>query len=77
MNEGVQGYARAALAGGIPCLLASKWDINARDSIHLMATTYIYMAVRREDAYSRHACGNKRHLNQGAFAWITGLAFSM
>ena len=24
MREGVQGFARAALAGGIPCLLASK-----------------------------------------------------
>ena len=46
MSEGVQGFARAALAGGIPCLLASKWNTVAQESIILMTRVYAFMAMR-------------------------------
>ena len=44
-REGVQGFARAALAGGIPCLLASKWNVPAKESIILMTRVYAFMAL--------------------------------
>ena len=47
MSEGVQGFARAALAGGIPCLLETKWNIPAKESIILMTRAYAYMAVNK------------------------------
>ena len=47
MREGVQGFARAALAGGIPCLLASKWNVPVKESIILMTRVYAYMAMHK------------------------------
>ena len=47
MSEGVQGFARAALAGGIPCLLSSKWNIPAKESIILMTRVYAFMALHK------------------------------
>ena len=46
-REGVLGFARAALAGGIPCLLATKWNIPAKESLILMTRVYAYMAVNK------------------------------
>ena len=46
-NEGVQGFARAALAGGIPCLLATKWSIPAKEGIILMARAYAIMVANK------------------------------
>ena len=47
MGEGVQGFGRTALAGGIPCLLASKWDVPAKESIILMTRVYAFMALNK------------------------------
>ena len=47
MNEGVQSFARAALAGGIPCLLATKWNVPRKESIILMSRIYAHMAVNK------------------------------
>ena len=47
MSEGVHGFARAALAGGIPCLLASKWNVPAKESIMLMVRFYGCMVVNK------------------------------
>ena len=47
MREGVQGFARAALVGGIPCLLASKWNIPIKESIILMTKFYVFMAKNK------------------------------
>ena len=47
MSEGVQGFGRAALAGGIPCLVASKWNIPAVESVMLMTGVYAYMAMNK------------------------------
>ena len=46
-REGVQGFARTALAGGIPCLLAAKWNIPAKESMMLMTRVYAYMALNK------------------------------
>lgn len=45
MREGVQGFARATLAGGCPCLIATKWDVPVYESIQLMIEFYIRMSV--------------------------------
>ena len=47
LREGLQGFARAALAGGFPCLLASKWDVPAQESVILMRNFYAHMALER------------------------------
>ena len=47
MREGLQGFARAALAGGYPCLVASKWDVPANESVMLMRSFYGHMALNR------------------------------
>ena len=47
MSEGVQGFGRTALAGGIPCLLASKWNVPAKETIILMTRVYIFMALNK------------------------------
>ena len=47
MGEGVQGFARTALAGGIPCLVATKWNIPAKESIMLMTRVYAFMAMNK------------------------------
>ena len=47
MGEGVQGFARTALAGGIPCLLATKWDVSAKESVMLVTQIYTFMALNR------------------------------
>ena len=47
MNEGLQGFARTALAGGIPCLLASKWNVPTVESIILMTRVYAFMAMNK------------------------------
>ena len=47
MNEGLQGFARTALAGGIPCLLASKWNIPTVESLILMTRVYAFMAMNK------------------------------
>ena len=47
MSEGVQGFAQAALAGGVPCLLASKWNIPLEESIILMTRAYTFMAENK------------------------------
>ena len=44
MGEGLQGFARAVLAGGVPCLLAPKWDTPVEESIILMMRVYAFMA---------------------------------
>ena len=46
-REGVQGFARAALAGGIPCLLATKWHVPVRESITLINRIYTSMATHK------------------------------
>ena len=46
-REGVQGFARAALAGGIPCLVATKWVIPMKESIILMTLFYYFMALNK------------------------------
>ena len=46
-REGVQGFAQTALAGGIPCLLASKWNVPAKESIILMTRVYAFMAENK------------------------------
>ena len=53
MREGVHGFARAALAGGIPCLLASKWNIPAKESIILMTRFYAFMAANEVGQLAR------------------------
>ena len=45
MGEGVQGFARAVLAGGCPCLLATKWDVAVVPSLWLMMEFYARMAA--------------------------------
>ena len=47
MREGLQGFARAALAGGIPCLLATKWSIPTKESMMLMTRVYAFMAINK------------------------------
>ena len=47
IHEGMQGLARAALAGGIPCLLVPKWNIPAKESIILMMRVYAFMAMNK------------------------------
>ena len=47
MREGLQGFGRTALAGGIPCLLASKWNVPVKESIVLMRQIYTYMAMNK------------------------------
>ena len=47
MSGGVQGFARAGLVGGIPHLLASKWNILAKESIFLMTRIYAFMASNK------------------------------
>ena len=54
MREGVQGFGRAALAGGIPCLLASKWSVPTNESVILITRIYAFMAenkVRKRQPY--------------------------
>lgn len=46
-KEGVQGFARAALAGGIPCLLATKWNIPLREGVALMTHVLVTMAEQK------------------------------
>ena len=53
MREGVQGFARTALAGGIPCLLASKWNIPAKESMILMTRVYAFMALNKVEQSAR------------------------
>lgn len=53
MREGVQGFGRTALAGGIPCLLASKWNIPTVESIILMTRVYAFMAVNKVGEFNR------------------------
>ena len=43
----MQGFARAAQVGGIPCLLASKWNIPIKESIILMTMIYVFMAENK------------------------------
>ena len=43
----MQGFARAAQTGGIPCLIAAKWDIPARESIILLTRMYALMAMNK------------------------------
>ena len=47
MREGVQDFARAALAGGIPYLLASKWSVLVKESMTLMTRFYVYMPMNK------------------------------
>lgn len=47
VHEGVQGFGRAALMGGVPCLLASKWNVPTKECILLMARVYAYMALNK------------------------------
>ena len=47
MREGLQGFGQTALAGGIPCLLASKWNVLVNESIILMRQVYAYMAMNK------------------------------
>ena len=47
MREGLQGFGRTALAGGIPCLLASKWNVPVKESIVLMRHIYTHMAMNK------------------------------
>ena len=43
----MQDLAQAALAGGIPCVLAPKWTIPAKESILLITRVYALMAVNK------------------------------
>ena len=55
-REGVQGFARTALAGGIPCLLASKWNVPAKESIILMTRVYAFMAANKVGQSAKGGC---------------------
>ena len=44
-KEEVQGLGRAALAGGIPCLLAAKWNISCEERTALMTRVLTSMAA--------------------------------
>lgn len=44
IGEGLQGFARAVLAGGVPCLLAPKWNTSIEESTVLMMRVYAFMA---------------------------------
>ena len=54
LGEGVQGFAQAALAGGIPCLVAAKWNIPAKESIILLTRMYAFMAANKVWNLVRH-----------------------
>ena len=60
MGEGVQGFARTALAGGIPCLLASKWNVPAKESIILMTRVYAFMALNKVGQLAKGRVLNRR-----------------
>lgn len=47
MSEGVQGFDRAARAGGIPCVLTAKWNIPSRESMFLMVQFYAFMVENK------------------------------
>ena len=47
IGEGLQGFTRAVLAGGVPCLLAPKWNIPVEESTVLMMRVYAFMAMNK------------------------------
>ena len=85
MKEGVQGFAQAALMGGTPCLLASKWIIPVKESIALVTLIYSFMAKSKGcsgktystqlgDFNAYHAVSNDAgacvRLNQGEYPTV-------
>lgn len=64
-GEGIHGFARAMLSGGIPCLIASKWDVPTRESIELMVRFYAHMAINRvRKRYDMMRARSHSHLKQ-------------
>lgn len=45
LHEGLQGFARALLAGGCPCILASKWNVPVYEAVRLMMEFYGQMVA--------------------------------
>ena len=56
VSEGVQGFGRTVLAGGIPCLLASKWAVPTAESIILTTRIYAFMVMNKVRARPPRLC---------------------
>ena len=47
VSEGAQGFIRAALASGTPCLLAPKWNISSEGRDNLMTRVWTFILLNK------------------------------